>query len=95
MVKLVEIYEQPRYTSERPNFTLREVFVNPEHVVCVREDLLALNHLQEGNLPEGLMETKFSKIHLNRGQNGIDLVVIGGPEIVQEKLGLRRTLLKG
>ena len=39
----------------------------------------------------------FTKIYLNRGQAGIDLVVVGMPGNIQEKLGLtsEKQLLKG
>ena len=38
----------------------------------------------------------FTQIYMNRGQMGIDLVVVGSPNIVQEKLGLnKQQLLKG
>jgi len=101
MIKLVEVCSSHnKYTNRDTSgrkFTLREIFVNPEHVVCIREDINSAQFLQEGQLPDGLdSRTRFSKLHLNRGQNGLDVVVIGDPDLIKEKLGLmQRTLLKG
>jgi hypothetical protein len=38
-------------------------------------------------LPSGLnSEQKFTRIHLNRGQSGIDVVVVGSPQQIQRKI---------
>jgi len=96
IVKLIEIYEVGRQQSvDKTTFSLREVFVNSEHITCLREDTSTSKKLQSGLLPEELDDRqRFTKIHLNRGLSGIDLVVVGDPHIIQEKL-LGKTLLKG
>ena len=96
VVKLVEIYELSRsLNDDKKSFSLREVFVNPEHVTCLREDLIAERKFRDGLFPEELDgRQKFTKIHLNRGLSGIDLVVVGDPFTIQEKL-VGKTLLKG
>jgi len=96
IVKLIEIYETARHRSDdKAAFSLREVFVNSEHVACLREDTTTNKKLKSGLLPEELdSRQRFTKIHLNRGLSGIDLVVVGDPHIIQEKL-LGKTLLKG
>jgi len=96
IVKLIEIYEQGRTLGDsKTSFTLREVFVNSEYVTCLREDTTTNKKLELGILPEELdPRQKFTKIHLNRGLSGIDLVVVGDPHIIQEKL-LGKILLKG
>jgi len=96
IVKLIEIYEMGRHPSPgTPAFSLREVFVNSEHVACLREDTTTNKKLESGLLPEELdPRQRFTKIHLNRGLSGIDLVVVGDPHAIQEKL-LGKTLLKG
>jgi len=42
LVKLIEIYNKKTFASTADGkieeFSLREVFVNPEHVVCMREN---------------------------------------------------------
>tara|TARA_A100001515_G_scaffold131861_1_gene119916 strand:- start:934 stop:1230 length:297 start_codon:yes stop_codon:yes gene_type:complete len=97
IVQLVEIYElNRRPSSEEAAYSLREVFVNPEHVTCLREDVVTGKKLESGLLPSDLdSRQKFTKIHLNRGLSGIDLTVVGDPSTIQEKLLGTKQLLKG
>ena len=96
IVKLIEIYELPRrQLEEQKLFSLREVFINSEHVTCLREDDSMGKKVKSGQSPEELdPRQQFTKIHLNRGLSGIDLVVVGSPETIQGKL-VGKTLLKG
>ena len=88
-------------TAERlKKYTLQEVSVNPLHVVCLREDSVMLKNLSEGLLPEGLdSRQRFTRVFLERGQSGIDLVVVGAPEQVRDKIyeneTSKRELLRG
>ena len=97
IVKLVEIYELNRQPApDEISYSLREVFVNPEHVTCLREDLITSKKLKSGLLPEDIdNRQRFTKIHLNRGLSGIDLTVVGDPSTIQEKLVAPKQLLKG
>jgi hypothetical protein len=100
VVKLTEIYKTNKLSedgSSKDSFSLRDIFVNPEHVVCLREDELHKRLLLENRLIQDLDRMQeFTKIYLNRGQAGIDLVVIGSPSNIQEKLGLKtKQLLRG
>jgi len=98
---LTEILKTNKYTDEgslRNSYVLRQVFINPRHIVCLREDEHYKQLLVEGRLIEGLDESQsFTKIYLNRGQAGIDLTVIGTAASVQQKLGLtaEKQLLRG
>ena len=68
-------------------YSLEEVFVNSDHVVCLREESSFKQKLLEGQLPKDLDERQeFTKVYLNRGQFGIDLVVVGPPSAVRQKL---------
>ena len=91
MVKLVEVQKTMN------EFRLAEVYINPEHVVAMRQDDRMVQSLHEGKLPAGLSESQtFTKLYIDRGQVGIDVTVVGDVELVREKLGIgRRTLLKG
>ena len=91
MVKLVEVCRRLN------DYSLSEIYVNPQHVVAIRSDDKTRQALAEGRLPSGLNQGQsFTKLYLDRGQTGIDVVVVGDVEIVREKLGIaRRTLLKG
>lgn len=96
IVKLVEVYEIKNHNA-RSSYDLREVFVNPEQIACLREDSLAANKLEAGLLPENLdRRQKFTRIYLNRGMHGTDITVVGDPASIKEKLNVEtRTLLKG
>lgn len=91
MVKFVEV------VKDLNTFSLREVFVNPSHVVSLREDGFMKQHLKEGKLPTDLDgRQSFTKITLNKGATGQELVVIGLPSLVESKLkGGSKELLHG
>jgi len=78
---------------------MRPVYVNPDFVVCLREDVQTLKMLQEGDssLPEGLdSRHEFTKLHINSGHSSFDITVIGSPDTVEEKLAAsKNALLKG
>lgn len=95
VIQLVEIYESSKFTEKK--YELREVFINPEHVVCLREEPRFKMLLQEGMLPEGIDERQdFTRVQMNKGTLGLDIVVVGGPQSVEEKIRkTKKTLLKG
>ena len=98
MIQLVEVFNEVssamRGTSK---YTLREIYINPKHVVAIRPDSRMSTMLQEGLLPEDLDRRQgFTKIFMDRGQTGIDITVVGEAAIVGKKLGLyEKELLKG
>ena len=99
IVKFIEIYESTNVHSNDAsrNYSLREVFINPEQVVCIRSDSSFKQKLQEGILPSGLDPRQdFSRVYLNRGQFGLDIIVVGAPSSVEETLKKnKKQLLKG
>lgn len=101
LVTLTEVISKNtnHYGSSVANqtYTLREVTVNPSHVICLREDSSMSSRLTEGNLPDGLdTRQRFTKVILDRGQSGLELTVVGAPTQVSEKLKLSaRELLRG
>ncbi len=96
IVKLVEVSKSSSVVSGA-GYTLREIFVNPKHVVCLREDHHTQQLLVEGKLPNDLdNRQKFTKVQLNRGSTGLDVIVVGSPSMIEEKLNFsNRVLLKG
>ena len=94
-IKLIELYEQP--TQQRDKWTLREIVVNPDYIVCLRPDYRATSLLEEGVLPEGLDERQqFTKVQMDRGGGGLDIVVVGALALIETKLSVQqRQLLKG
>ena len=99
VVKLVEVFRKNKLSEGKLSIkkhALREIFINPEHVVCLREDENYKTMLEEGFFEDMDNRQTFTKIYLKRGQMGIDLVVVGSPDTIQEKLGLKKKqLLKG
>ena len=51
-IRLIEVSKSSNIIKNSP-YTLREVYINPEHVVCLREDTFTSQLLKEGKLPEG------------------------------------------
>ena len=98
-VKLTELFKQNRFTSSDNQFKIRPVYVNPDFVVCLREDLQTLKILKEDRqlLPDGLdSRHEFTKLHINSGNSSFDITVVGSPDMVEEKLAsTKNTLLKG
>ena len=103
LVALTEVTENTKSrnvgSAERTKvYTLREILVNPSHVVCLREDGATNRLMSEGRLPEGLdTRQRFTRVFLERGQSGIDLIVVGSPEQIRQTIheGDGRELLKG
>lgn len=97
LVKLTEICINGAVTTQQ-NFTLREVFVNPEHVVMIREEKRLQELNERGMITDGLNTShRFSKLTINRGQSGTDIVVVGAPEIIEAELNenKQKQLLRG
>tara|TARA_R110002074_G_scaffold229371_1_gene400835 strand:+ start:204 stop:521 length:318 start_codon:yes stop_codon:yes gene_type:complete len=103
-VQLVEIYQDkvapfrnmkklPESNAVYPVYALREVYINPEYVVMLRPSVKK----SSASLPEGLhSEQEYTTIYMNRGQSGIEITVVGSPELVEEKLRKgKKELLKG
>ena len=98
MVRLIEVCEKASASNiSQKSYTLREVYVNPEHVVSLREEHALKQNITESNMPEGLdSRQSFTRVTLDRGQTGLDIVVVGQPKIIETKLkGERRELLNG
>ena len=95
LVKLTEVCGTGAVTTGR-RYSLREVFVNPEHVVMVREEYQMKSLNEQGILTEGLSKDhRFSKITIDKGTTGTEIVVIGDPNAVESALNMRGYVLKG
>ena len=94
-IKLAEVYNMG--IGSESNFSLRDIYINPSHVIYLREDLNAKRSLHEGKFPSGLDERQeFTKITINKGNYGQDIIVVGTVEEIQKKLLIdRRELLRG
>ena len=94
MVKLIEIIYHHRNEA-----TLREVYVNPSHVVFLREDVGLKTKLQEQTIafPDGLdSRQSFTRVQIHNGTTGTEFVVVGTPQVIETKLkASKRELLHG
>ena len=95
LVKLTEVCGGNNVTPRNP-LSLREVFINPEHVVLVREEIRT-RQLNEQGMVGGDLEAdhRFSKLTINRGNHGAEIVVVGAPHIVETTLNSNKKLLRG
>jgi hypothetical protein len=81
MVKLIEVIKNLQ------SFELREVFINPSHVVSLREDNHMKRNLVEGKMPHDLdTRQDFTKLTLDKGSVGLELTIVGGPSLIESKL---------
>lgn len=92
--KLIEVYPC------KGTYALRERTINAEWVVDLWEDSNLQEIIKEGKHIEGLNpECSFTRIRLNLGQGGSELIVTGTLHAIEEKLGLalanKKQLLKG
>ncbi|MHA2086196.1 MAG: hypothetical protein ACXABD_20830 [Candidatus Thorarchaeota archaeon] len=95
LVRLTEVCGTGAVTTGR-KYSLREVFVNPEHVVMVREEHQMKSLNEQGILTEGLSKDhRFSKITIDKGTTGTDIVVIGDPNTVETALNKRSYVIRG
>ena len=96
LVRLTEVCQNNMLTSKKNNYTLREVFVNPEHVVMIREEARMQDLKEQGDLPEDLNNNhRFTKLTINRGQTGTEIVVVGAPDMIEQSLNQNKKLIRG
>ena len=95
LVKLTEVFQNRTLTTQN-KYTLREVFVNPEHVVMIREESSMRSLNEQGELPKDLDKShRFTKLTINRGHTGTEIVVVGEPSLIENSLNTSRGLIKG
>jgi hypothetical protein len=95
LVKLTEVCHNSTLTTQQ-DYTLREVYVNPEHVVMIREEARMQKLSEQGALPTELKLThQFTKLTINRGHTGTEIVVVGAPHVIESTLNSKRKLIKG
>ena len=94
-VKFVELYNRSG-TASFKDYGLRVIYINPDHVVCLRENDNATRLLSEGSLPDDLdPRQQFTTVSLNKGTYGQDVVVVGPIKETHQKLYTTRELLQG
>jgi len=97
-VQLVEIFDRNEgNTSRGQAYSVRTIYINPTHVVCIRESNDMATLLSEGRLPKELdKRQQFTTLSLNKGTYGQDIIVVGAVADVHTKLHrTQRQLLQG
>ena len=97
LVKLIEVVKKTAVNGKF-DYKMNEVYVNPENIVNIREDMQFNSLFKEGKLPweELNKHTTFSTITMNSGGIANMVTVAGSPAQIQEKcFSLRKQLLKG
>ena len=92
MIELIQIER-----SLGTDFRLKKIYINPRHVIFISEDTKFSGFLREGKMDLDIDKNAiFSKIRLNEGQYASEIVVVGDPSAIQQKITLsRKVLLKG
>ena len=78
-------------------YTLKEVLINPKHILMVTEAPTWRRRLSEGVLPTGLHpETSFSRLILADSNLNREMVIIGTPTEIENKVShTAKRLLRG
>ncbi len=94
-IKLMEVYNGSQGVTR--SYSLREIYVNPQHVICLRSEDGMEAMLQEGRLIDGLdKRQRFTRISVSNNSYEEDIVVIGSIDEVYKKLNTEtRNLLRG
>ncbi len=94
-IKLMEVYGVSHGASK--TYSLREIYINPGHVICLRAESLFENLLREGRLVDGLdKRQKFTRVSVSNNLQEQDIVVIGNIDEVYKKLNFESNkLLRG
>lgn len=95
LVRLTEVCGTGAVTNNA-KYSLREVFINPEHVVMVREEHRLRTINEQGLISEELdINHRFSKLIIDKGNTGTEIVVIGSPELIEKTLHTKKQILRG
>ena len=94
LILLTEVHdiEQKSWSSsgkEKNISLLREIVVNPNHVVLIRENESIKEKLMLTGWPEGLdKRVSFCKVVVNSGSHSANLNVVGDLFMTAQKLGM-------
>ena len=105
LVRLIEIHMENTHTrlgegstvfANAKDYVLKEVYINPEHVVMMREDRAMSRKISKHGIAKELhSEQEFTTIRINSGHSGVSITIVGSLSTIQEKLNLNKQLLKG
>tara|TARA_R110000824_G_scaffold394130_1_gene593740 strand:+ start:334 stop:612 length:279 start_codon:yes stop_codon:yes gene_type:complete len=91
LVKLIEVEKGLRGSTAK----LREVYINPQHIISVTDDLVSNETLVTETVRLGLSDqVAFSKVTIQEGNVPRSLVIVGTPREVYNKIK-KKQILKG
>ena len=80
-------------------YSLSPVYINPQQIVFLSEDLKMKQQLQEGKLNLGLNQnfTSFTRIRMNMSDYVQEIIVVGDPGLIESKIYAKtsKQLLRG
>ena len=86
MILLTEVYKKQASTQEDRDYSLRQILINPQQVMMLREDEKMEDYFRRGKLPSELDERqKFTRLHLNTLNNS-SITVVGDMYMTCKKL---------
>jgi hypothetical protein len=86
MIMLTEVYKRQTSTQENKDYSLRQILINPQQVMMLREDEKMKDCFKRGKLPSELDERqKFTRLHLNTLNNS-SITVVGDMHTTCKKL---------
>ena len=91
LIRLVEVEKTIRGSSA----FLKEIYLNPDHIISIMDDVRANQTLVQEAIALGLdAEVKFSKITIQEGTSPKIITVVGTPGQIYKKLK-KKTVLRG
>ncbi len=96
LIKLTEVRASGTCTTKQ-DYTLNEIFVNPDHVIMIREEARMRQLNEQGALDKHMSPIhEFSKLTINRGNTGTEIIVVGDPKTIETMLNKNtKQILKG
>ncbi len=90
MVKFTEVVKDVGYIR------FREIFINPEHVIYLREDSITRKFFAESKHKDADFDPNqtFTKLFVRSGAGGSEFIVVGEPTLIESQLK-GKSLLNG
>lgn len=89
LVKLIELQRSMRGGTA----SLRELYVNPDHIVSVCDDTIANQTLMNEARDLGLVEgVQFSKVVIAEGNFAKTITIVGSPPEIYKKIRKKQVL---
>ena len=91
--EVITINTYGRSIEARTNYSVKSVFINPTHIVLIKEFSNRSIHsslLREGKITES---QSLSSVTVSKGNNSSELTVLGSPIEIREKISTGRNLL--